>query len=129
MARARRRPGDPKPRRPFWLSPEEQEAALVSLAFGVPAEGIAAAYHTDGGTLVRYLTPQRVAAKRAEMDGRLARSLYHKAMVQNDTTTQIFLSKARLGYRDGWGERAVRGEDEGAPRVVVTGGLPEPEKP
>ena len=124
--RAQRR--GPKPRKPFWMSEQEVEAALTSLAFGVPAEGIAAAYSVTGNTLVAYLTPARVAAKRAELDGRLARSLYHKAMVQGDTTAQIYMTKARLGWRDGWERGGRSGEEEGAPRVMVTGGLPDPEK-
>ena len=113
--------------RKLQLSAQEQEAALTSLAFGVPADSIAAAYGIVGHTLVAYLTPERVAAKRAELDGRIARSLFHKATTRDDTTAQIFLAKARLGYRDGW-ERNARGDEESAPRVVVTGGLPEPEK-
>jgi hypothetical protein len=130
MARAKRRRDGSAPRRPFWMSEQEVEAALTSLAFGVPAMGIAAAYGVTDHTLVNYLGLDRIAAKRAEMDGRLARSIYRKAMVEGDTTAQIYMTKARLGWRDGYGTRGLPGEDDGEKKVVVIrGGLPTERKP
>lgn len=101
------------------MSEQEIEAALTSLAFGVPVAGIAAAYHIPGPRLIEYLTPQRIAAKRAELDGRIARSLYAQAVKGENIAATIFYAKTRLRYRE------TDAPGGGGQTVRVTGGLPE----